>query len=189
GAPFNYSGNDVIDAHQAFSQAQPWQLPSIGISAYGGAGDDTIIGSQAGDILAGGSGNDTIMGGRGVNQIYGDSGINADVITRNLTIPTASTSSYPNRDLLLAGSDLLYGDMPGSTANDPYQAQLAITISGSAISRADGGSWLAAGFAAGQPQVTIDGHVVGSVGTVSAATLTLTAADLAFLTALDQPNV
>ena len=32
GSPFHYSGNDVIDAHQAFSQAQPWQLPSIGIS-------------------------------------------------------------------------------------------------------------------------------------------------------------
>ena len=36
-----------------------------GIIAYGGAGNDTIIGSQASDFLAGGSGNDTIMGGRG----------------------------------------------------------------------------------------------------------------------------
>ena len=34
-------------------------LPSVGITAYGGAGDDTIVGSQTGDYLAGGSGDDT----------------------------------------------------------------------------------------------------------------------------------
>ena len=97
-------------------------LPSIGITAYGGAGDDTIYGSQTGDILAGGSGNDTIAGGRGDDQIYGDSGVNLNVITRLLTIPTANASSYVNRDLMLAGQDLLYGDTPGGTSDRRFSA-------------------------------------------------------------------
>ncbi len=158
GDPFEYSGNDVIDASQAFAKADPTNLPSIGITAYGGPGDDTIKGSQTGDILAGGSGNDTISGGRGQNEIYGDAGVNVDVITRLLTIPTTNSSAYANRDLLLAGQDLLYGTSAGSTANDPYQSQLAIGLATSGttgtISRSDGGSWLAAGFAAGQTDVT-----------------------------------
>ena len=110
----------MIDASQAFSAAPASALPSIGISAYGGPGDDTIFGTQTGDILAGGSGNDTIAGGRGVDQIYGDSGINVDVITRLLTIPTTNASSYQNRDLMIAGQDLLYGDTPGGTVNDAF---------------------------------------------------------------------
>ena len=120
GNPFLYAGNDVIDARQAFSSVVAGSLPSIGITAYGGAGDDTIYGSQTGDILAGGSGNDTIAGGRGDDQIYGDSGVNLNVITRLLTIPTANASSYVNRDLLLAGQDLLYGDTPGGTTTDAF---------------------------------------------------------------------
>ena len=57
-------------------------LPTVGFTAYGGAGNDLIIGSQAGDHLAGGSGDDTILGLRGVDHIYGDSGFNVDILTR-----------------------------------------------------------------------------------------------------------
>jgi hypothetical protein len=182
--PFQYFGNDVIDAHLAFSKADPTNLPSIGITAYGGPGNDTIIGTQTGDILAGGSGNDTIMGGRGQNQILGDDGINVDPITRQLSIVTINSSSFPNHDSLLAGQDLLYGDMPGATMNDPYQSQLAITTSTTGgtgtIARADGGSWLAAQFLPGQTQVTIDGVLVGDVSAVTASTLTLTNLKSAF---------
>ena len=59
-------------------------LPSVGFTAYGGAGNDLIIGSQAGDHLAGGSGDDTILGLRGVDHIYGDSGVNVNILTRGL---------------------------------------------------------------------------------------------------------
>ncbi|HEY3922827.1 MAG TPA: hypothetical protein VGL76_12045 [Gaiellaceae bacterium] len=181
GDPFLYNGNDVIDASAAFSAAAPTSLPSIGITAYGGPGDDTIIGSQTGDILAGGSGNDTIIGGRGDDQIFGDSGVNVDVITRALTIPTVNSSSYANRDLMVAGQDLLYGDGPGSAANDPYQAQLSIAVANTGtITRGDGGSWLTAGFAAGQTAVTIDGVTVGDVLSVTASTITLTSLTSAF---------
>ena len=52
------NGNDTIDAST---------LPAgvIGLSVDGGAGNDTIIGSQGADNLAGGDGNDTVFGGRG----------------------------------------------------------------------------------------------------------------------------
>ena len=61
-------------------------FPSVGFTAYGGLGDDLIIGSQAGDHLAGGSGDDEIRGLRGVDHIYGDSGINVNLFTRELDI-------------------------------------------------------------------------------------------------------
>ena len=48
--PFDFAGHDVIDA----------SANAAHITAYGGAGDDTIVGSQAGDFLAGGSGDDLI---------------------------------------------------------------------------------------------------------------------------------
>ena len=67
-------------------------MPSVGLTIYGGAGNDTIYGSQAGDHIAGGSGDDLIFGQRGVDHIYGDSGVNVDVLTRRLTIPTANQS-------------------------------------------------------------------------------------------------
>ena len=100
GNPFRSSGNDVIDARGCSSPARAdAQLPTVGLTIYGGAGDDTIYGSQAGDHLAGGSGDDTIIGGRGVDHIYGDSGINVDILTRALTIPTSNHAApTPNAD-------------------------------------------------------------------------------------------
>src|SRR5207245_11156825 len=78
------AGNDVIDAHLAFSLSPAGALPTVGITAYGGAGDDTIIGTQTGDHLAGGSGNDRICGQRGTDLIYGASGFNVNVNAREL---------------------------------------------------------------------------------------------------------
>ncbi len=120
--PYHLSGNDVIDASLAFSALPASGLGStstgttgvtVGVTAYGGPGDDVIYGSQAGDFLAGGSGDDLIVGGRGIDQIYGDSGINVDVLSRNLDIPTAPGVTSPVRDDLTAGRDTLHGDFPG----------------------------------------------------------------------------
>ena len=84
--PYDYAGNDIIDAQRPVRRitcdATSCALPTVGFTAYGGAGDDLIIGSQAGDHLAGGSGDDTILGLRGVDHIYGDSGVNVDILTR-----------------------------------------------------------------------------------------------------------
>ena len=118
--PFQYSGNDVIDASSLFAglvtdATQPNNgLPTVGLTVYGGAGNDTIIGSQTGDILAGGSGNDTINGQRGNDLIYGDSGINVDVLSRVISVVAVNGSALPNADSLLAGHDLIQGDGPGS---------------------------------------------------------------------------
>ncbi|MGY3658239.1 hypothetical protein [Bradyrhizobium sp. USDA 376] len=119
---YRYAGNDVIDAHNLFGNIPAGQLPTVGITAYGGKGDDTIIGSQAGDHLAGGSGNDTIIGQRGVDHIYGDSGFNVDVITRVLNVAqtAGNTGTTVLDNVTDGGNDLIYGDAPGSTATDAF---------------------------------------------------------------------
>ena len=55
------AGDDVLDASAS----------SLGVTFYGGAGNDTISGSQAGDHLAGGSGDDEIHGlaGAGLHRL------------------------------------------------------------------------------------------------------------------------
>ena len=86
---------------------------TVGVTAYGGPGDDVIYGSQAGDFLAGGSGDDLIVGGRGIDQIYGDSG---DQRRRAQPQPRHSDRAgvtSPVRDDLTAGRDTLHGDFPG----------------------------------------------------------------------------
>ncbi|HEX4998781.1 MAG TPA: Calx-beta domain-containing protein [Terriglobia bacterium] len=131
--PYDLAGNDIIDASALFAGVAGGNLPSVGLVIYGGVGNDTIIGSQAGDHLAGGSGDDLILGQRGTDHIYGDSGVNVNIFTRALIIstvdasplPTASPDSGTNgttllptksalRDDMNAGRDIIYGDGPGS---------------------------------------------------------------------------
>ena len=77
--PYLYSGNDVDRRAPArLGRRRPSALRPIGLTIYGGPGDDTIVGSQTGDQLAGGSGNDTIMGQRGQDLISGDAGFNVE---------------------------------------------------------------------------------------------------------------
>ncbi|MFL6033989.1 MAG: HYR domain-containing protein, partial [Gaiellaceae bacterium] len=119
--PYLYSGNDVVDAHLLDWADATNALRSVGLTVYGGPGDDLIIGSQTGDHLAGGSGDDTILGQRGEDHIYGDSGFNVDLITRLLDVATVGTgpagyaaAKFKNKDGLVAGNDLLYGEGVGS---------------------------------------------------------------------------
>ncbi|HEY3485081.1 MAG TPA: hypothetical protein VGK49_06835, partial [Ilumatobacteraceae bacterium] len=124
--PFKRAGNDVIDASRLFADVvctlTSCNLPTIGLTAYGGAGNDTIIGSQAGDHLAGGSGDDTIYGLRGVDHIYGDDGINVSILTRWLGIPSVNGSTRPNADTLAVGRDTLQGSGPGTIEGGPTTA-------------------------------------------------------------------
>ena len=138
--PFDYFGNDVIDARNLIG-ATGVVLWSVGITAYGGPGNDTIYGSQTGDHLAGGSGDDVIHGERGADHIYGDSGVNIDILTRRLTITTSNAAPLPTidrstvrfvnngttiepspspvLDTLEAGRDLIYGEGPDAVAGGP----------------------------------------------------------------------
>ncbi|MCB9929003.1 MAG: hypothetical protein H6844_06280 [Alphaproteobacteria bacterium] len=145
--PFGQYGNDIIDASALFADAiydadgiphdAEGNVISVGLTAYGGAGNDLIIGSQVGDHLAGGSGNDTIIGQRGVDHIYGDSGVNVNIFTRALDIAVIDASPAPSadpntpetgstfapvaspvRDDLTAGKDTLIGN-GGAPDNNP----------------------------------------------------------------------
>jgi Ca2+-binding RTX toxin-like protein len=104
---FVNSGDDLIDARAS----------SNGLTIFGGLGNDTIHGSQAGDHIAGGSGNDTLHGEGGEDHIYGDSGVNADVSTRLsmtgqivsiVVVPDLANDSL-NSDPLTPGMDFIFG--------------------------------------------------------------------------------
>ena len=117
GVPFTTPGNDIIDAESLFDSALPGSLPSLGIVAYGGSANDTIIGTQAADLLLGGSGIDFVAGGRGPDWIWGDSGINVNVITLEpfqRGVVTVNTSANLSADLLVAATDILLGEGGGN---------------------------------------------------------------------------
>ena len=117
---FVNNGNDVIDA-SALTTADMVALDasySVGLTIFGGPGNDTLTGSQAGDHIAGGSGDDVISGRQGIDHLYGDSGFNIDPITRSLFVATLDASANPNvfaaRDNLTAGKD----DIDGNEGDD-----------------------------------------------------------------------
>jgi len=105
-SPFDHFGNDVINAADLYNTGP---IPSVGITVYGGEGDDKIYGSWAGDHIAGGSGNDEIYGNGGSDHIYGDSGFNVDVVTHTLHVVNKDASTFINRDPLTVGADIIDG--------------------------------------------------------------------------------
>ncbi|MGD8331142.1 MAG: calcium-binding protein, partial [Acidobacteriota bacterium] len=119
---YDYAGNDVIDASawSGISSVGDGDGGTIdfvgGIVIYGGAGNDTIYGTQTGDHLAGGSGNDLIYGEGGDDHIYGDSGFNVDLFNleepsvQALTVVDVNTSDSLTADDLVAGEDEIHGD-------------------------------------------------------------------------------
>jgi Ca2+-binding RTX toxin-like protein len=58
-------GNDYINAVRTHT---------VALTIDGGAGNDTILGGQAGNVLIGGAGNDLIIGGNGNDDIRGGDG-------------------------------------------------------------------------------------------------------------------
>ncbi len=103
GAP----GHDVVDASMA----------SQGLTAYGGAGVDTLLGGSGPDRLFGGSASDVIGGGGGDDLILGDSGIRFDRQTRITAVLTTGMAALDNLDLVGAdiinpgdGDDTVFGD-------------------------------------------------------------------------------
>ena len=119
GVPFSNPGDDFIDAEALFDDAAPGALPTLGIIAYGGAGNDFILGTQAADMLLGGSGDDVILGERGPDRIWGDSGLIVGVIELSRTVVTANTSVNPSADGLVAGTDILFGEGAANLPGDP----------------------------------------------------------------------
>jgi Ca2+-binding RTX toxin-like protein len=106
--PLRYNGTDVLDASALFAN-YPGCSSDVGVVIYGGVGNDTIA-----DWLAGGSGNNTIYGDGGNDRIFGSNGINVDVITRALSFPTVNTSTAPDADPLVVGSNTIYSGDSGN---------------------------------------------------------------------------
>ena len=176
--PFDFAGHDIIDASNLFADvgctAAICTLPTVGFTAYGGSGNDLIIGSQTGDHLAGGSGDDTILGLRGVDHIYGDSGVNVDVLTRALSISATNASPAPtldrrlgattqtikpvpsaNADLMIAGRDVIYGESPDSA-----------TVAQPGLTYTSGRTVHAVFTVTGGPQEAYDDVIFGDHGAV-----------------------
>jgi Ca2+-binding RTX toxin-like protein len=107
GRQFDTFGNDTIDASGS----------TRSVTIYGGPGNDTILGSQAGDHIAGGSGDDTIDGQAGADHIYGDDGFNLDLSKRislstqilSVTTAYAATGAYDRDRLQTPGNDTIQG--------------------------------------------------------------------------------
>jgi Ca2+-binding RTX toxin-like protein len=76
---------DTIDV-SAMSFADP---DAIGVTIYGGIGDDTITGSAGADHIAGGGGSDTIKSLAGNDHIYGDNGFIVELYGRELIVVDA----------------------------------------------------------------------------------------------------
>ena len=84
--------------------------------AYGGAGEDLILGSQDADWFAGGSADDVIAGNSGDDVVLGDNGLDVAVLSKIITVvsggplpPVIPLVLPPTVDPLLSGSDLLTG--------------------------------------------------------------------------------
>ena len=167
--PYDFAGNDVIDASGLFAwiscDATCSNLPTVGFTAYGGAGDDLIIGSQAGDHLAGGSGDDTILGLRGVDHVYGDSGINVDILTRGLTVTSVNASPAPTLDNRNPAGDQTIKPVPSANADDLVAGRDVIYGEGS-LTYVLGRDTRIAATTLGSPQVAYDDVIFGDHGIV-----------------------
>jgi Ca2+-binding RTX toxin-like protein len=75
-------------------------------NAFGGTGNDTLIGNAAANLLVGGAGNDSLDGGAGVDTARFDDAVTAPVWVRNLdgswTITTASGGTDTLRNIEFA---------------------------------------------------------------------------------------
>ncbi|MGB0600512.1 MAG: hypothetical protein ACPGLY_27865, partial [Rubripirellula sp.] len=111
---FYHHGDDIIDLTAATGT----------VVAYGGEGNDILIGSDYNDHLAGGSGDDILKGNAGSDHLYGDSGFNVELRVRydlvadleadhemivSTAVQVSDEDHAATRDNLVAGSDQIFG--------------------------------------------------------------------------------
>jgi hypothetical protein len=95
--PFRYQGNNFIDASGYFASTPAAQLPSYGLTIYGGGGSSTIIDSpKAVDLIAVSNSTTTIVGQNGSTRVVKPGGLNVNPISRVLAMPAVNFSSYPD---------------------------------------------------------------------------------------------
>jgi hypothetical protein len=110
------SGNDVFVDSSAIRSL-----------AYGGTGNDTLVGGNASDSLCGGAGNDVLAGGLGHNTLVGGTGTNqADSSSQD----TVTGCAWEGLVATLSGTSGASGQAeynPGSTSG---QSTLVLDVSG-----------------------------------------------------------
>jgi Ca2+-binding RTX toxin-like protein len=117
-----------------------WEAVTDQIILYGGAGDDSIIGSTSGDTIIGNGGNDTLKGGGGGDILNGGDGGNyLDGGTGNDALTGGNLSGT---FIGGAGSDTMYG----GSAGDTYLYGAASEIAGDIIYEADASNRLSFSF-------------------------------------------
>src|SRR5207248_122909 len=80
-------GDDTIDASKTINAL---------LEAYGGSGNDVILGGGIGDILVGGDGNDSISGNKGRDLIIGGNGADTLLGDQDNDILIAGFTTHDN---------------------------------------------------------------------------------------------
>ena len=70
------SGNSGTWHSDYINRSDYYSNKNKGLTLKGGAGNDTIVGTNYADTIKGGDGNDEIHGGKGNDKLYGDAGNN-----------------------------------------------------------------------------------------------------------------
>ena len=114
---FDASGLDVNDITIPLFDSENPATNTFALRAFGGGGDDRLIGSNANDILSGDIGSDTISGGEGNDTVLGgegddriDGGLGDDELRGeggNDTINGGDSIAFGFARLVLIGSDPL----------------------------------------------------------------------------------
>ena len=120
GAPVEIDASDLTAAKSATLSAYS------AAKLTGGAGDDTLYGSNDADRLIGGAGVDTLWGGQGRDTLTGGAGV--DIYS---AYNTADLSGDLYADMAVGERILLYGV-------DESRGQLTLTQSGKVVTLSDG---------------------------------------------------
>ncbi|WP_205859828.1 calcium-binding protein [Cochlodiniinecator piscidefendens] len=88
-------GDDIIDL-----TSPDYSLAGLSMLVDGGAGNDTIWGSDANDNIFGGAGNDVIFGGAGTNVLTGGLGADVFEFTRSSTNTSVTDFDITEGDML-----------------------------------------------------------------------------------------
>ena len=112
------SGNDIIDL-----TSPDYSLSGQVITIDGGAGNDTIWGSDADETISGGDGNDEIFGGIGIDVLAGGSGADEFQFTKTSIASTLVDFNIAEGDTLkfFNTGGAIFDDNTTSLANNAIQ--------------------------------------------------------------------
>ena len=160
----SHDGDDVIDASTS----------SFPLTAYGGAGNDTIKGGSANNLLIGGTGSNTLSAGNGANTFLITPrtvfGTDQDLLSTGTGLNTLSMTSFTNNltiNLQTSGAQLV--DPATGYQLDVTKARIGTILLGSGNDTATGNASLATTIDGGSGNNTLTGgtgndNLIGGTG-------------------------